>query len=48
MKIEPGEPVQVTGLNGLTLEVEPDGSRAVTPRETSAIDPEAPTNAASL
>jgi membrane-bound serine protease (ClpP class) len=48
MRIEPGEPVQVTGLNGLTLEVEPDGSSAVTPRETSAIDPEAPTNAASL
>jgi len=48
MKIEPGEPVQVTGLNGLTLEVEPDSRSTVTPRETSAIDPEAPTNAASL
>jgi len=45
MKIEPGEPVQVTGLSGLTLEVEPNSDRAVTPRETSAIDTEAPTNA---
>jgi membrane-bound serine protease (ClpP class) len=48
MKIEPGEPVQVTGLDGLTLEVEPDSRPTLTPRETSAIDPGAPTNAASL
>jgi membrane-bound serine protease (ClpP class) len=46
-KIESGEPVQVTGVNGLTLEVEPNSDRAVTPKETSAIDPEAPTSAAS-
>jgi membrane-bound serine protease (ClpP class) len=48
MKIEPGEPVQVTGLSGLTLEVEPKSDRSAAPKETSAIDPEAPRSAASL
>jgi len=47
-KIEPGEPVQVVGLNGLTLEVEPDSDRSVTPKETSAIGHDAPTAAANL
>jgi membrane-bound serine protease (ClpP class) len=48
MNIEPGEPVQVTGLSGLTLDVEPKSDRSAAPRETSAIDPEAPTSAARL
>ncbi|HEY7544295.1 MAG TPA: NfeD family protein, partial [Blastocatellia bacterium] len=38
MKIVAGESVRVTGLDGLTLEVEAETDEAIVPREASAFD----------
>jgi membrane-bound serine protease (ClpP class) len=38
MKIDKGEDVKVVGLEGLTLDVEPESDRAYAPREASVVD----------